>query len=122
MNDKRRTLILGASPNPSRVSFQATELLQLKGHEVLAIGIRKGLAGTIPIRPADTPPENVHTISLYLNPQRQQDYYEYILETKPKRLIFNPGAENPELSRMAREAGIETIQACTLVMLSIGTY
>ena len=66
--------------------------------------------------------EGVDTVTLYLNPQNQKEYYDYILKLKPKRIIFNPGTENPELMRMAREQGVEPVEACTLVMLSTGQY
>jgi hypothetical protein len=66
--------------------------------------------------------DDLHTVSLYLNPNRQTDYYEYLLSLKPKRIIFNPGTENPVLERLAHENNIETEQACTLVLLSLGAY
>jgi predicted CoA-binding protein len=68
------------------------------------------------------PWENVDTVTLYLNPTRQEPYYDYILGLKPRRIIFNPGTENPELEMLASEAGIECMEACTLVMLSTGQY
>jgi predicted CoA-binding protein len=66
--------------------------------------------------------EGVDTVTLYLGPDRQPEYYDYILSLKPKRIIFNPGTENPELVQLAKEQGIETVEGCTLVMLSIGAY
>lgn len=117
-----KTLVLGASTNPSRVSHSAVHRLKNAGEEVIPLGNKKGAVADIPII-NDTPHlEDIDTITLYLNPQRQEAYYNYILSLDPRRIIFNPGTENPELSKMAREKGIETENACTLVMLATGTY
>lgn len=121
-DSNKRTLILGASPNPARVSYQAAEQLVRRGIEVVAVGIRKGLAGSVPIEAPDNPPRDIHTLTLYLNPTRQKEYYDYILATNPERIIFNPGTVNPELMRLAEDAGIQTEIACTLVMLSLESY
>ncbi|MBL7815718.1 MAG: CoA-binding protein [Saprospiraceae bacterium] len=118
----KKTLILGATPNPDRYAYMATSKLKAYGHEVLPVGIKKGeIEG---IRIENTPPqyEGVDTITLYLNPENQKPYYDYIFSLKPKRIIFNPGTENFDLIRLAKERGIETELGCTLVMLSIGTY
>ena len=66
--------------------------------------------------------EGVDTITLYMNPQRQEPLYDYIIGLNPKRIIFNPGTENPVLMKMAKDAGIEPVVACTLVMLATGEY
>ncbi|MEM8526335.1 MAG: CoA-binding protein [Bacteroidota bacterium] len=117
-----KTLVLGASTNPSRVSYDAVHRLKNAGEEVIPLSNKKGEIADIPIL-NDTPElEGIDTITLYLNPQRQVFYYDYILSLKPHRIIFNPGTENPELSKLAREKGIETENACTLVMLATGTY
>ncbi|MCB9081348.1 MAG: CoA-binding protein [Lewinellaceae bacterium] len=118
----KKTLVLGASPNSSRVSFDAVLRLQRAGHPVVAIGARPGEILGTPIITGQPPIEDIHTVTLYLNAERQREYYDYILQLKPQRLIFNPGTENPELSRLAREAGIATEIACTLVMLSVQAY
>ena len=118
----KKTLVLGASDNPSRYSYQAVHRLQRHGHEVVPVGIRKGQVGGLDIR-LDRPSANdVDTVTLYVGPQNQPAWYDYILDLKPKRIIFNPGTENPELERMAQERGIRTEEACTLVMLSVGQY
>ncbi|QNH63962.1 MULTISPECIES: CoA-binding protein [Hymenobacter] len=118
----KKTLVLGASDNPSRYSYQAVHRLQRHGHEVVPVGIRKGQVGGLDIR-LDRPAANdVDTVTLYVGPQNQPAWYDYILDLKPKRIIFNPGTENPELERMAQERGIRTEEACTLVMLSVGQY
>lgn len=117
-----KTIVLGASPNPDRFSFKAIVSLKEHLHEVIAIGKRKGtVAGTEIIQ--HTPIlDDVHTIAMYLSPENQKEYYDYILSLNPKRIIFNPGTENEELSKMAQSKGIETVEWCVLVMLSINRY
>ena len=122
MNDKKRTLVLGASENPSRYSFLALQRLQVLKYPVLAIGKKKGVVGNVQIETEKKEWKNVDTVTLYLNPLHQKEYYAYILSLKPKRIIFNPGAENDELSEMAAEKGIQPVEACTLVMLATGQY
>ena len=118
----KKTVVLGASTNPSRYSNLATKRLSANGHEVVPVGIRKGDIEGIDIQPVSTKVDEVDTITLYLNPTLQKEYYDYILGLKPKRIIFNPGTENLELLNLAKAEGIETVYACTLVMLSIGDY
>lgn len=119
---KKKTVVLGATPNSARYAYLATMRLALYGHEVVPVGIREGNIAGIEIRKGMPALENVDTITLYLNAGRQREYYDYILSLNPKRIIFNPGAENPELKKLADEKGIETIEGCTLVMLSTGQY
>jgi len=118
----KKTIVLGASPNPSRYSNIATHKLQQHGHETIPIGIRKGKIDGLDIQLGQPEIEGVDTITLYMNPERQKPHYDYIFSLQPKRIIFNPGTENIELIRLAKEKGIETTIACTLVMLSIGDY
>lgn len=119
----KKTVVLGATTNPARAAYSAIERMVRLGVEVVPIGVRKGSVAGIPIQHGKPSLEDVHTVTLYLNPKRQPPYYDYILnELKPKRLIFNPGTENPELAMLAREKGIEIEMACTLVMLSVGSY
>jgi predicted CoA-binding protein len=118
----KKTLVLGASDNPDRVSYEAIRRLTSKGHEVVAVGLREANVFGVDIQKGLPPTEDVDTITLYLNPERQKDYYDYILGLHPKRIIFNPGTENFELVRMAKEKGIEVEIACTLVMLSVGVF
>jgi hypothetical protein len=118
----KKTVVLGASENPSRYSYLAVRKLTAHQHPVVAVGRRAGQVGDIEIKTAQNPEEGVDTITLYLNPGNQVPYYDYILNLKPKRIIFNPGTENPELVRMARAKGIEPVEGCTLVMLSTGQY
>jgi len=118
----KKTLVIGASQNPSRYSYLAMNRLRQKGHEVVAIGSREATVNGISIEKEKKSFENVDTVTLYLNPQRQQEYQDYILSLHPKRIIFNPGTENDELWQKAKAAGIEPVEACTLVMLSTGQY
>jgi predicted CoA-binding protein len=120
---KKKTLILGASTNPARYSFLAAQRLANAGHPIVPVGIKKGVVAGEEILKPPAYIEAIDTITLYLNPKRQEEYYDYIIEKiKPKRIIFNPGTENHKLSQMAREQGIETLNACTLVMLASDTY
>lgn len=118
----KKTVVLGASPNPARYSYLAVRKLKNYQHEVVAIGKRKGKIGDVEINTDHIPVSDVHTITLYLNPQNQQEYYDYILDLQPSRIIFNPGTENDELEKRAIENGIEPVQGCTLVMLGSGMY
>ena len=120
--DKKKTLVLGASPNPQRYAYMATEDLLSRGHEVVLIGRRQGNVEGVAIE-TDFPVYNdIDTITLYVGPRHQIELYEYIIETKPRRIIFNPGTENGELREMAEKEGIETEYACTLVLLSLDSY
>ncbi len=119
---QRTTLVLGASPRAGRYSYMAVRSLVKHGQPVVAVGIRPGMIDSVPIRtdlPADTP---IHTVTLYLNAGNQQVWQERILALNPKRIVFNPGAENEALATAAREKGIEVVEGCTLVMLSVGTW
>lgn len=118
----KKTLVLGASENPARYGNKAILALRRRGHEVVAIGNRKGQVLDVPIGTEMKPVDDVDTVTLYLNPTNQQPYIDYILSLKPKRIIFNPGTENLQLEALAEEQGIEPLQACTLVMLSVDRY
>lgn len=118
----KKTLILGATPNPGRYAYLAANRLARTGHPIVNIGIKKGEVAGVAIEPAGEPQQDIDTITLYIGPATQKQYYDYMLETAPKRIIFNPGTENPELYDLAAKRGIETIEACTLVMLSTGSY
>lgn len=118
----KRTVVIGASDNPERVSYAAVERLVRKGHEVIAVGLREGTIGKTPLTAERKFIPDVDTVTLYVGPKNQPAWYDYILSLKPKRIIFNPGTENPEFEKRAREQGIETPEACTLVMLSTGNF
>lgn len=120
--EKKKTVVLGASPNSQRYSYLAVSRLRSHNHPVAAIGKRNGHIGDVDIMKGLPPLRDVDTITLYLNQHNQKEYYDYILGLQPRRIIFNPGAENPELAQLAEEHGIEPIEACTLVMLSTGQY
>ena len=118
----KKTLVLGASDNPARFAYKAIKKLQQFGHPVVPVGLRKGQVGGLDIQ-TDKPQEaGIDTVTLYVGPQNQPSWYEYIMSLKPKRIIFNPGTENPELERMAQDNNIETLHHCTLVMLAVGDY
>jgi uncharacterized protein len=120
----KKTVIIGATTNKSRYAYLAAERLKNAKHEFVPVGIKEGEVEGKPILNIKQHPpiEEVDTITMYLGPQNQPEYYDYLLSLKPKRIIFNPGTENPELEQKAKTAGIETIKACTLVMLGNGLY
>lgn len=118
----KKTVVLGASDNPSRYSFLAVERLREKGHPVVAVGKREGKIKDTLILTGEPLVNDVDTVTLYLNPVLQVAAYDYILGLKPRRVIFNPGTENDELEEMLRSKGIEPVEACTLVMLAAGMY
>jgi uncharacterized protein len=116
------TLVVGASENPLRYSNIATKRLLENGYKVICFGNKAGKIATVEIDthlPAHTP---IHTITMYVNPGIQHEMSAELLKLNPKRIIFNPGTENPALEKQALEQGIETLQACTLVLLSTGMY
>ena len=119
---RKKTVVLGASDNPARYSFLALQKLKKAGHEVIGIGRKEVMVEDIPVLAAMQALKDVHTVTLYLNPVNQRQYYDYILALHPKRIIFNPGAENNELQQLAESRGIATMNACTLVLLSTGQY
>jgi predicted CoA-binding protein len=116
------TLVLGASPNPERYSFLATNLLLEKGYAVYPFGIKKGVIGDIAILNEWPQAGTIDTVTLYVGPSGQAEYYDAIIGLAPRRIIFNPGTENPAMQALAQENGIDTIEACTLVMLKTGQY
>ena len=119
---KRKTLVLGASENPMRYSYLATNKLLAHGHPVVAIGKSKGQIQDVEIHTDRPEMDDVDTVTLYLNPANQKPYYDYIVSLKPRRVIFNPGTENDELEEKLKSEGVITQEACTLVMLSTGQY
>ncbi len=120
--EKKKTLVLGASENPARYSNLAIKKLVSYQHPVVAIGRRRGAVNGVQIETEQKNFENVDTVTLYLNPTHQKTYYDYIISLHPRRIIFNPGAENDELSSLAVQNGIQPQEACTLVLLSTGQY
>lgn len=122
MFNRKHTVVLGASENPQRYSYLAVNRLAGMGHTVTAIGHKEGKIGKVDIHTDQPALQDVDTVTLYLNSRNQRAYYDYILSLHPKRIIFNPGAENEELVQLAEKNGIEPVDACTLVMLSTGQY
>jgi predicted CoA-binding protein len=118
----KKTLVIGASENPSRYSYKAINSLLKHQHEVVAIGVKEGVVNGVKIETQHLPFKDIDTITLYVNPAIQKEFYDYIFSLNPKRIIFNPGTENNEFEKLARIKGIETEEACTLVMLSANQY
>lgn len=122
MIKNKKTLVLGATTKPEKYAFKAISMLVDKGHSVIAIGQNAGDVAGVKIKTKAIPLSNIDTVTLYLNPSRQRDYYNYIVEAQPKRVIFNPGTENPELSQLLALNGIQVENACTLVLLATNQY
>lgn len=118
----KKTVVLGASENPSRYSYLAVERLREKGYPVIAIGRKAGAIGDTPIVTGHPQIADVDTVTLYLNPQLQESEYDYIILLNPKRVIFNPGTENDTLMELLEQNHIQGIEACTLVMLGTGQF
>lgn len=118
----KKTLIIGASNNPERYAYKAAERLLHHGHEIELLGLRND---EIFGRKIDTERKiytDLDTITMYIGPQRQPDYYDYIISLKPKRVVFNPGTENSDFEKLLTENGIGFEEACTLVLLQTGQY
>lgn len=115
-------MVLGATMKPDRYAFMAINSLVAKGHPVIAIGQQTGEVAGVKIQTKMVPVKNIDTVTLYINPIRQRDYYNYIIEAQPKRVVFNPGTENPEFYQLLRSNNIEVEVACTLVLLTTNQY
>jgi predicted CoA-binding protein len=122
MQHAKPTLVIGASENPERYSFKAVQDLTRYHHPVWAIGARAGKIGNTSIETTPLTLPAVDTVTLYLSPEKQLPYYDYILSLQPRRLIFNPGTENEDFFNQAKAAGVECLEACTLVLLHTGQY
>ena len=119
---KKRTLVLGASLNPTRYSNIAIKRLISSGIETLALGAREGWVGDVVVETEKKLFSEIDTVTLYLNPERQKEYYDYIVSLQPRRVIFNPGTENVEFIEVLKDNRIEVEIACTLVLLSTKQY
>jgi len=117
-----KTLVIGASENPERYSFKAINSLKNHGHEVVALSNKPGSVSGVEFLTNQEEIEGLDTITLYVNPKIQKDFYSYILALKPRRVIFNPGTENPEFMEILKQNKIEVVEACTLVMLSTSQF
>jgi predicted CoA-binding protein len=120
--ERKKTVVLGASPNPVRFSHKAVKSLLRHDQEVIALGFREGLIAEEEIQVGMPPIEGVDTVSIYIGSSRQSDYYDYIISLKPKRVIFNPGTVNPEFMGRLKREGIEPVAECMLVLLNEGEY
>ena len=118
----KKTLVLGATTNPARYANIAINRLKRSGVPTVAIGLRKGEVAGVQIETEKIPFEDIHTVTLYLGPPRQEEYYKYIVSLHPDRVIFNPGTENEEFYQILQENGIEVEVACTLILLSTQQY
>jgi predicted CoA-binding protein len=120
----KRTVIVGATTNRGRYAYLAAEMLTEFKHEIVPVGIKTGEVFGKPILDIHEKPfvADVDTITMYIGPQHQPEWYDYLIDLKPRRIIFNPGTENEMFERLAEENGIEAVEACTLVMLRTGQY
>lgn len=118
----KKTLVIGASTNPERYSNMAIRSLRSHHHDVVALAKRAGVVADISIQTEFPVNNDIHTVTMYVGEKHQQEYYKLLLELKPERVIFNPGAENFELADMLEMNGVETIEGCTLVMLNTGQF
>ncbi len=118
----KKTLVLGASPNPLRFSNKMVKSLVRHGYEAIPLGIRQGEIIGLDIITGKPDLKDIHTVSLYLSPKRQKEYYDYIISLDPKRIIFNPGTHNQEFIKLARDNHIEAITDCALIMIAKDIY
>lgn len=121
-HSKKSVVVIGASPNSERYSYKATVALSQRGHKVFPIGIRSGNITQHAIITERPHLADIHTISLYVGPEKLSDWKNYILSLKPHRIIFNPGTYDAAIDKEFSDAGIETLEACTLVMLSLNQF
>lgn len=118
----KKTLVVGASENPDRYANKAANRLLQHGHEIELLGLRKGAIRGVPIQTGQPALSDIDTVTLYVGARNQDGLTDYIKDLKPRRVIFNPGTENPAFERELKQMGIEPVEGCTLVMLSIGAY
>ena len=118
----KKTLVVGATEKSGRYATLATHSLLRHGHEIELLGLKAGKIDGHPIQTGQPDLHDIDTVTMYVGARNQPGLYDYIKRLKPRRVIFNPGAENPDFERQLQEEGIEPIEACTLVMLSVGTY
>lgn len=123
-SDMKKTLIVGATENPTRYAFIAASMFEERGMDFIPIGIKKGKVYGRDILDLRQKPalQGIHTITLYIGPTNQEEWIDYLISLNPRRIIFNPGTENPVFFRKAQEEGIEALYACNLVMLSTGQF
>ena len=124
MTQYKKTVVVGASPNPARYAYRAAHMLTEYSHPIIPLSIKRGeLAGETILDLREKPfIPDVDTLTLYIGPQHYEQWMDYLLDLSPRRIIFNPGTENPDFMAQAEERGIEVVEGCTLVMLQTGTY
>lgn len=122
--EPKKTLIVGATDNPSRYAYMAASMFAERGMEFIPIGIKKGEVFGREIVDLRLKPDlkDIHSVTLYIGPANQEEWMDYLIGLRPKRIIFNPGTENPVFFKKASDAGIEVLPACNLVMLSTGQF
>ena len=118
----KNTLVIGASTKKERYSYRVIEKLIIKNHKVFALGKKKGMIKDIIIHPNFQNFNSIHTITLYISPKIQENYYDYVLKLNPKRVIFNPGTENVHFTDILTKNSICWENSCTLVLLSTNQY
>ena len=118
----KKTLVIGASTNPERYAYKAAQRLLENGHEIEMLGLRPGEIFGKSIDTEKKQYPDIDTVTLYVGPKNQPEYYDYILSLHPKRVVFNPGTENPEFEALLEANGIQAQEACTLVLLSTQQY
>ncbi|TDB61176.1 CoA-binding protein [Arundinibacter roseus] len=118
----KKTLIIGATTNPGRYAYLAAHRLKQYGHPIVQVGLRDGEVAGEPIETQKLPFPDVDTVTLYVGPRNQPEYYDFVISLSPKRVIFNPGTENPDFEELLKQHEIEPLEACTLVMLATGHY
>ena len=121
-NGLKKTLVIGGSLKPERFSNRAINMLTEYKHPVVSVGLREGKVADVSIQTGKPRFNDIHTVTMYVGPQNQTGFYDYILGLNPKRIIFNPGTENYEFETKAKEKGIEVVQHCTLIMLGEESY
>jgi len=119
---EKKTLVIGASENPERYAYKAVKMLVQHNYPVVAVGLRPGKIDEVEIFKGKPHFDDIHTVTLYVSALNQEFYIDYILELNPQRIIFNPGTQNEKLERLVKQNGIEVVDGCTLVMLSLKNY
>lgn len=119
---KKKTLVLGASLNPERFSYMAVRKLRYGNIPVVAVGMREGEISGVRVEKPFSRFDDIHTVTVYIGTRNLPMYYEYILGLKPSRVIFNPGTESPAFAETLKAAGVEVVNACTLIMIANNVY
>jgi len=118
----KSTLVIGASLKESRYSNICVKTLVSGQFPVTALGIREGMIDQVSVQTGFPELTNIHTVTLYMGPDNQKSWYQYILDLNPERVVFNPGTENPEFENLLTSAGIEVTEDCTIMMVQGGRF